>query len=259
VRLTATVEGGGVDVTIKPDSVREMTAGQRVSYDVKLSVQAGAARGPRALKFGINTNQTGFRPVAEATAAELFEAAQNGNHSPAIMAAESLAKLKDQRGMAKLREWAQRDNPDYRGRAIRAIGKAGDREQIQFLRGLLAERNGWIRGNTLLALGLLKDDLATFRANTGDRDPFTAAAAYAGAMLAGEKSKELATLLRGGLQHEDVYVQIACAWALAATLRDMDAVAVLDKAFKPANPQQRTTAGDALVDIANRAAPEGKP
>lgn len=252
VRLTANVEGGGVAVEIAPPAVAEMTAGQRVSFDVKLTVQPGA-QGRRRLVFGISANEVGFKPVAEPSVEELRAASENGNHSPAIMAAESLILRDDPSGFEKLSRWAKQDNPDYRGRAIRAIGKAGRKEHVSFLRGLLPERNGWIQGNALLALGLLGDDAVTFAAYLRDRDEFVAAAAQAGLSLAGFKDPAGEERLRAGLSAENVYVRIACGWALGAK-RDRDAVAALDAAFRTNNAQQRTTAGDAMVDIANRPA-----
>ncbi|MCC7494039.1 MAG: HEAT repeat domain-containing protein [Fimbriimonadaceae bacterium] len=252
VRLAAQIEGGdGVQVDIQPAAVAEMTAGQRVSFNVKLTVAPGTPKGGRRLVFAISANEIGFKPLAEPSVEELRSASQNGNHSPAIMAAESLIRRGDPSGFEKLSSWARQDNPDYRGRSIRALGKAGNKEHIEFLRTLLAERNGWIRGNALLALGLLKDEPTTFLSNTADRDAFVKAAAQAGLALAGYSGPQLDEALRGGLSDPNVYVRIACGWALAAQ-RDKTGVAALDAAFRTNDPQQRTTAGDALVDVANR-------
>lgn len=253
VRLSARLDGDDVNVKVEPASIRELVAGQRVSFTVKLTAGGAARRGERLLQFGIAADEIGFRPVQEPTTEELLRSANDGNHSPAIMAAESLAKLGDKRGLEKLLSFARQDNPDYRGRAIRALGKLGDRSVIAFLRGLLEERNGWIRGNALLALGLLKDEQATFEPYWQDRDEFVKAAAVAGTALAAERPPAwTTTFLTDGLAHDDVYVRIACGWALAAQ-RNRDGVAALDQAFRTNNPQQRTTAGDAMVDIANRA------
>ena len=253
VRLSVTAEGAqGVQVQVEPESVRELKAGERVSFNVRLTAGAGAAKGQKALRFGIQASEVGFRPVQEPSVNELVEAAGNGNHSPAVMAAESLVRRGDPRGMEKLKSFASRDNPDYRGRAIRAIGKAGDRTAIPFLKDLLAERNGWVRGNALLALGLLKEDVNTFVPYQQDRDEFVRAAAVGGQCLAGDHRQAVLDWLKSNLRAENVYVRIACGWALAAQ-RDRDGIAALDQAFTTNDPQQRTTAGDAMVDVASRA------
>jgi len=67
IRLTATVEGGGVAVTVTPQSVQELKAAERTAFTVRLTVQPGAARGRRQLQFGVSTNEVGFRAVQEAT------------------------------------------------------------------------------------------------------------------------------------------------------------------------------------------------
>lgn len=252
LRLAAQVQGGGVTVKISPASVSELIAGQRVAFTVHLTAGAGAA-GRRALQFGVSANEIGFRQLQEPTNEELMKSASDGNHSPAVMAAESLVVRGDARGMQKLQSFASRDNPDYRGRAIRAIGKAGNKQAIPFLRNLLNERNGWVQGNALLALGLLGDVQDTFSPYWRNRDEFVRAAAVAGVALASdEPPKWTEQWLPAGLKSQNVYVRIACGWALAAQ-RNKDGIDILDTAFRTNDPQQRTTAGDALVDVANRA------
>jgi len=254
LRLTADVEGGGVNVTVTPKEFRELKAGERVSFDLEVTAEAGAAKGPRALKLGVTSQEVGFIPLQQATNDELFEATKYGNYCGPVMSAETLVKRKDERGMVKLQGWA-RGSGDYESRATRAIGKAGDPSAIAFLRGQLANPNGWKRGNTLLALGLLKDVPETFAPYVDNRDDFVRYSALAALVLAGDKSDAAVAKVKPGLTHDDVYVRIACGWALAAILRDKAAVDVIDAAFKQNSPQIRVMAGDALVDIAERQLP----
>ena len=140
---------------------------------------------------------------------------------------------------------------DYRARAARALGKGGDKANIPFLRRLLAERDGFVKGNALLSLGLLGDRASTFSPHYRDRDQFVRTAAMAGRILAGGKEKNLIADLRKGLRSSDPYVRIAAGWGLGAR-RDKDAIAALDRAFATEDAMQRVTAGDALVSLASR-------
>jgi HEAT repeat protein len=93
--------------------------------------------------------------------------------------------------------------------------------------------------------------VATFVPYRDNRDDFIKACAVAGMSLAGGNGNQLVEQLKAGLASDNVYVRIAVGWALAAR-RDKNGVAALDAAFKTDDPRQRTTAGDALVDVANR-------
>lgn len=259
--LRADLDGGGVDVKVTPERMRPIKAGERVSFMVKLTAQPGAVKGERALKFGLTADNIGYRPLKEYSADDMYKVTLDGNQSPGIMAAESLIKLKDPRGLPTLQRMAKKLNPDWRGRALRALGKAGDPQAIPFLQEQLTERDGWLKGNALLALGLLKDKADTLKPFVDDRDPFVKASALAALVLAGDKSDALKAQLKEGLASDNAYVRIASAWALG-TFKDEESIKAaadsLDKDFKPGNPQQRVCAGDALVDLASRLSPDGK-
>jgi hypothetical protein len=259
VRLTATIEGGdGVTAEITPNVVDRLNSGQRVAFTLRLTVKDGTPAGKCQLKLKVSADQIGFRPVSEPTEGDLLKESEDGNHSGAMLACEALARLKNPKGVEKLRGFCQREKSDWRGRAIRAMGRTQDPGQIEFLRQLLTERDGWVRGNTLLALGLLKDQPATFQAQVDDRDEFVQAAAWAGLALAGQTGGALDGHLKAGLTSTNPYVRIACGWALAAMRHDKAGVDVLDAAFRTPDAQQRVTAGDALVDVAARQSADGK-
>jgi hypothetical protein len=259
VRLVAKIEGGdGVTAEITPDSVPRLNSGQRIAFQLKLTVKDGTPAGQCKLRLNVSANQIGFRPVSEPTMDDLLKESQDGNHSGAMLACEALARLKNPKGVEKLRDFCTREKGDWRGRAIRAMGRTEDPGQIPFLRQLLTERDGWVRGNALLSLGLLKDEAATFTAQTGDRDDFVRAAAWAGLAFAGQKSADIDTQLKAGLTSDNAYVRIASGWALAAMRHDKAGVDVLDAAFKTGDAQQRVACGDALVDVAARQSADGK-
>lgn len=251
IRLTAQA-GGNLRVTVTPESVRQLKAGERTAVTVRLVAPQGTPKGEYPLKFAIAADNIGFRAVEEPSRAELEQSANpGGNLSHVVLAAESLTRLGDRRGADVLYNMARRGDRDYRVRAIRALGVAGDASHAQFLRGLLRDNDGSVRGNALLALGLLKDPPATFAVYGNDRDEFVRACAIAGWSLSRGANPNLDSALRAGLQSDNVYVRIACGWALAAQ-RDADAIAALERAFRTDNPMQRVTAGDAMVEVATR-------
>lgn len=252
LRLTARADSPAVSVAVTPASIRQLKAGERSFFTVRVTVRPGTPRGRHALRFSISADNVGFRPVEEASIGALRKAARTGNPSHMVLAAESLVRRRDPMGMKVLTEMARGRDRDSRSRAIRALGKCGDRSHIAFLKGLLQERDGFIRGNVLLALGLLKAEAATFRAFFQDRDDFVRACAVAGLALAGDKS--VLPWLRQALQKtRNIYIRIACGWGLAAHA-DRAGVEALDKAFTSTNEAiKRVMAGDALVDIATRA------
>jgi HEAT repeat protein len=165
------------------------------------------------------------------------------------LAAESLVRRNDPVGAQWLKDF-MRDTKvrrDFRSRAIRALGKAGGKEQIAFLKEFLRDQDGFLKGNSLLALGCLQADLETFREFLDERDDFLRFCALAGAALAGHK--EFLPQLREGLDSPDVYVRIACGWALAAH-KQTEGISALEKAFATKDAMQMVMAGDALTHIA---------
>ena len=259
LRLAANVDNAGVKCDVEPAEFRELKAGERVSFQVKVTADEGVPKGNHPVKFRVSAQEVGFLPVKEATNDELVDALSYGNYCGPIMSAETLGRRKDDRGVEKLKGWIAQGPGDYNCRAVRALGKVGDAlgkdktaETIAFLRSRLTVNDGFYKGNVLLALGLLKDEKATFAPYLNHRDDFIRYCALSALVLAGDKSTAAVEAIRPGLTHDDKYVRIATGWALAAILRDKSAIAVLDEVFKTNDAQMRTMAGDAMVDIANR-------
>ncbi|MCS7254276.1 MAG: hypothetical protein RMK18_10005 [Armatimonadota bacterium] len=254
IRLSASVEGNGVSVSVEPDVVKVLKAGERTSFTVHIKADGGAPKRQYTLKLSISANEIGFRPVEEPSIEELRRTL---THPPgagsSVLAAESLVRLKDAAGLKWLLNvmMDERAGRDPRSRAIRALGKGGAKESIPALRGMLQHRDGFLRGNALLSLGLLKDEPTIFYNMFKDEDEFVRACAVAGLALSGVKTKEVIDWLMQALNASNVYVRIACGWALSVH-GYKEGVKALDAAFTTNDPMQRVMAGDALVDIASR-------
>ena len=258
VRLSARADGDDVTVTVTPESVAQLKAGERTAFKVKLDVKPGAPMKKLALKFSFSANEINFRAVEEPSNEQLRALLpERVNFGDNILAAESLVRRSDPEGAKWLIEFMS--NPrvprDFRSRAIRALGKAGSAEHIPVLKGLLNDQDGFLRGNALLALGCLKAEAATFAPFAQDRDEFVRTCATAGPALAG--NKDALPQLREGLGSANVFVRIACGWALAAN-REKEGIAALDKDFTTKNALQQVMAGDALTHVATLAEEGGQ-
>jgi HEAT repeat protein len=254
LRLAAKLNSEGTAVTVTPDSVKRLKAGERTAFRVKLTSRPGAKSTRTTLAFSISADNIDWKPVTETSTDDLREALKRGdNLSADIQTAESLVARRHPEGTKYLVKIAgdRSADRDYRARATRALGKGGDKRSIPFLRSLLSDPDGWVRGNALLSLGLLGDQASTFAPLYSERDEFVRASAMAGRVLAGGKEPSLLANVTQGLQSPNAYVRIACGWGLAAR-RDKAAIAVLDRDFTTDDAMQRTTAGDALVNVANR-------
>lgn len=256
IRLSVKPDTDVVEAMVTPKVIRVMKPGERTAFTVKLTAKPAAKPTKCTLLFSISADQIGFRPVEEATNEALREVVLNRETYPCArtLAAESLLKRKDPLGAETLARMATdpRVHRDTRSRAIRAIGKGGGKALVPTLKKLLyEEEDGFLKGNALLALGLLKEEASVFTQFFQDRDRFVRACAVAGLVLAGNKDKANMGWLKKNLQSTDVYVRIACGWSLAVH-RDKDGVEALVQAFKTDDPMQRVMVGDALVDIATR-------
>jgi len=254
VRLAGKVDGEGVTVGLEPEAVEVLKAGERTAFTVRIAVQDGASRGKHPLTFSVSAGEIGFRPVEEVSDEALRKRLPDPpNYGNNILAAETLARRKDPEGTKWLIDFMSnpRVERDCRGRALRALGKAGRKENAPALKKMLQEQDGFLKGNALLALGCLQAEPATFQPFAQDRDEFVQACALAGLALAGDRG--CLPQLRAGLKAENVFVRIASGWGLAAH-RDPEGMAALEKAFAfRDNPTVHVMAGDALVDVATRA------
>ena len=258
VRLSARADGDDVTVTVTPESVPQLKAAERTAFTVKLEVKPGTPMKKLALKFGFSADEINFRAIEEPTNEQLRALLpERPNFGDNVLAAESLIRRKDPEGARWLIAFMSnpRTPKDFRGRAIRALGKAGNAEHVPVIEKLLEEQDGFLRGNALLALGCLKADAKIFEKCAQDRDEFVQACAKAGSALAG--NKDLLPELRKGLSSENVYIRIACGWALAAH-RQKEGADALDKDFATKNAMQQVMAGDALTHIAALAEESGQ-
>ena len=252
LRLAAKLDTDQVDVNVTPESIKRLKAGERTSFTIKLTEKPGAESVKHALAFSISADNIGWRPVEEVTTDALKTVLdRESNLSATVQAAESLVARGDPKGSEYLTRIATTGGRDYQSRAIRALGKGKQKTNIEFLRTMLDNQDGFLRGNALLALGLLKDKSDTFTPLLEDRDEFVKTSAAAGLVLAGSKDKKQLSYLKECLKSENAYVRIASGWALASR-KDKDAIAVLDQAFATNDAMQRVMSGDAMVDIANR-------
>ena len=258
VRLSARADGDDVTVTVTPESVPQLKAAERTAFTVKLEVKPGTPMKKLALKFGFSADEIAFRAIEEPTNEQLRALLpERPNFGDNVLAAESLIRRKDPEGARWLIAFMSnpRTPKDFRGRAIRALGKAGNAEHVPVIEKLLEEQDGFLRGNSLLALGCLKAEAKVFDKFAQDRDEFVQACAKAGAALAG--NKDLLPELRKGLNSENVYIRIAYGWALAAH-RQKEGADALDKDFATKNAMQQVMAGDALTHIAALAEESGQ-
>lgn len=250
IKLSAHPDTPGLATTVTPESVPVLKAAERVAFTVRVAADNDAPK-KVALKFSISAKEFGFRPVQEPNRQELRAALLSPpNYGDNVLAAESLVRHSDPTGAQWLIEFMNntRVPRDFRSRAIRALGKAADTTHIPALRAMLECKDGFLRGNALLALGCMKSDAAVFAQFSEDRDEFVRVCALAGSCLAGHKAH--LPSIRQSLTSPDVFVRIASGWALAAH-RDMDGIRALEEAFATQTAIQQVMAGDALTHVAS--------
>jgi HEAT repeat protein len=115
---------------------------------------------------------------------------------------------------------------------------------------LLQERDGYLRGNALIALALAKAPATSLEAKLTDRDEFVKTCAKAGLAYLGKKDHVDA--LKEATKDSDAYIQVAAAWGLAAT-GDKEAMDLLDKASGAGDDTKlRIFAGDMLISLPER-------
>jgi len=248
VRLIATTDAPGITVQVTPQVISRMNPGQKGQFVVKVSVGDAAAKGAHSVRIGIGAKQLGFRPVKPASTEELRKAASRGNKSHMVLAAESLARRKDPVGVKVLTDLVRGSDREYAARALRSVGKAGDPGNADLARGMLTTRDGYLKGNAILALGLLHVDRQRIQGFTRDGDKFVRTCALAA--MAMQKDERVFSALRSALQDGDSYVRVAAGWGLAYNARQ-EGIDVLDTALGVGEASTKIMAGDALVQVAS--------
>ncbi len=247
VRLSARIAEPGFTVTVTPQAIARMLPGEKATFLVRVEVSPGAKGRKGKLEIGISANQVGFRPAGEASIAELRNVLRDSNPSPKVLACESLARRGDRVGINWLAEAIRGGDRNLVSRALRAVGKSGNRRLARLALSRLGDRDGLIRGNAALALGLLGAERPRVKQLCADRDEFVRTCARAALAIMGDTSQLAA--LRQALGSGNQWARAAAAWGLGYH-RDLSAVDVLDRLFEVGNAELKVMAGDALVSIA---------
>ena len=248
VRVTATSETPGIAVQVTPQVIAKMNPGQKGQFVVKVSVGEGAT-GTHQVRIGVGAKQVGFRPVQPPSADTMRRAATAGNPSARVLAAESLARVKDPVGAKVLADFiGGSQGRGYVGRALLGVGAAGDAANANLVRGVLSGRDGLLKGNAILALGMLHVDRERIQGFARDQDAFVRTCALAA--IAMQKDQSVFPALQSALQSSDVLVRIAAAWGLAYNARQ-EGLDVLERALNEGDADSKVMAGGALVHVAS--------
>ncbi|HID08170.1 MAG TPA: hypothetical protein EYP10_13610, partial [Armatimonadetes bacterium] len=236
VRLSVKPSIESVKVIVEPDVFKVLKPGERTSFRVTISAPPRTPRGRYALTFGISAREIGFRPAERPSIEQLRQVVLKERRArwytagSGILAAETLARHGDKIGIDYLLHIINQPGGghirDMRGRCIRALGSANCREQIPFLKQLLSHRDGWMRGNALLSLGMLKAERNTIQKFVKERDRFVRTCALTA--LAMHKDESVKPSLEQLINDRDAYVRVVSAWGLIA-IGEKDAVKVLDE------------------------------
>jgi hypothetical protein len=241
VSLTAKSDDEAVQTEVEPAKIEEMKPGDKRDFKVKITVADGAPAKKHKLTIGISADQIGFESMDESPVPKLRQLVENKNNvSTQVLAAEALAKRSDPVGFKFLKDMAAKSNTDMRSRAIRALGRVADKSTVSFLRELVKDNDGYVRGNVFIALALAKAQTMTLQAGLRDTDPFVKTCAAAALTCRGSKNHMKS--LKTALQDSDEYVQVAAAWGLASTG---------DKDGKP-NVRLAIFAGESLLNLPDR-------
>jgi len=244
--LGATTDDQAVRATVEPTGVQEMVPGEKHAFTVKIAAGAGATQGAHKVTLSIRAKEVGdWTVVHQSTETELIDAFNRGNVSSHVLAAESLARMKSQAGIDKLKSLLDGEGGrDYTARAIESVGRTGNTDLSPLLHPFLQQRDGFLKGLAALALGMLKTDLELLQPLLQDADPFVCCATATGVIMADKAPPglvdELATRF---LQHEDARVRVAAAWGCAWAGNE-NALKVIDKTFRDAH-----SAGDSELAV----------
>ncbi len=257
VAITAKSDDQAVEVQVEPESVDAMKPGEKVDFKLKIKVADGAPAKKHKLAIGISAQQIGFESMDESPVRKLTQIVEDlkANPSTRVLAAEALANRDDPKaaaiGFQFLKDMAIKHNQDYRGRAIRALGRVNSKSAQPLLREFLTERDGFLKGCAIIALATAKAQTTTLQRGLNDRDPFVKACSQAALTYRG--SKNYLKSLKSALESDDEYVQVAAAWGLASA-GEKDGINVLDQKIAPTGKDARLRifAGEALISLPDR-------
>ena len=254
VELTAKPDDSVLQVEVTPRSVRAMKPGEKKTFTVRINVAEGAPAKKHKLSIGISAYQIGFESMDESPVPKLRRLVEDPKTNPStqVLAAEALAKREDPLGIQFLKNMATKQNSDYRSRAIRALGRIGHESTLPLLRELLQEKDGYLKGSAVIALGLAKAPMTPIESALADHDKFVKTCAQAALTYRG--SKDYVKGLKEAMQDRDEYVQVAAAWGLAAA-GEKEGVNLLNDFMTYDNTKDirlRMFAGEALISLPDR-------
>jgi hypothetical protein len=250
VRVTATSETPGLTAQVTPESIATMKPGQKGQFVVKVTAGDATPNGAHRVRIGVGARELGFRPVRPVTTEELQQTvAREKNPSTVVQAAESLASRKDPLGAKVLAEFVGgAKGREYVGRALRSVGIAGDPANAELARGMLSTRDGYLKGNAILALGVLHVDRDRIQSFTRDQDDFVRTCTLAA--IAMQKDQSVFPALLSATESTDVFVRVAAGWGLAYNARQ-EGIDVLDRALNEGDVESKIMAANALVHVAS--------
>ena len=164
VKLTAKSDDEAVQVEVTPDSLEALKPGDKVDFKLNIKVADGTPAKKHKLSIGIAAKQIGFESMDENPVPKLRQIVETPktNQSTQVLAAEALAKRDDPVGFKFLETMASGNkSPDYRARALRGLGRVGQKSTLTFLRNVLQDCDGYVKGNALIALALAKSQPMT--------------------------------------------------------------------------------------------------
>ena len=254
VRLTAKSDDDNVQVEVTPESLDAMKPGDKMDFKLNIKVADGAPAKKHKISIGLAAKQIGFEALDESPVPKLRQIVETPktNQSTQVLAAEALAKREDPVGFQFLKNMAANNkSPDYRARAIRGIGRVGHKSTLSFLRELLQDRDGYVKGNAIIALALSKSQTMTLQRGLSDRDPFVKTCSLAALTYRGGKTHLAA--LKKALEDNDECVQVAAAWGLASA-GEKEGVDRLDKMISGGTKdvKVRIFAGESLISLPDR-------
>lgn len=254
VALTVKSDDAAVQADVTPKSVRAMKPGEKTTFTVKITVAEATPAQKHKLSIGISALQIGFESMEESPVPKLRQILENpkANPSTQVLAAEALARREDPIGFQFLKDMAKRRGTDYQSRAIRAMGRIGHASTIPLLQEMLQERDGYLRGNAIIALALAKAQTTPLEGALTDPDKFVRTCAQAALTYRG--SKDYMKALKEAMGDPDEYVQVAAAWGLAAA-GEKEGISLLNDYMTYDSTKDirlRIFTGEALISLPDR-------
>jgi len=179
LQLVAEAEGG-IQATVEPARLDQMLPGQKEAFTVTLDGQ-GVREGEYRVTLSVGADAVGSGPSGMLPRRTCCRPSRTTTRAAASWRPESLAREGNQEGIDQLRRLLDgSDGRSYVGRAIRAVGRSGNKDLADMLLPFLEQRDGLLRGMALVSLGMLGVQLEKLEAVLLDPDPFVCCCAATG-------------------------------------------------------------------------------